>query len=407
MSHKALFTVAMLGALAHPAAQAITYQTFDVTAAIGHGGNLGDGYIRGSGSDSDLVNNFGVPPAYANPNGSLSYAYSYNLPFGQFDVAGFFSGTSTWDNFVVTGNSVDVRSFALSGTSVNTNQALFNLTNVANVPHSLSATLDGRMYVQWTADFEYTGPFNQWLGTHTEHDYQAAGGFVVNDAGSGLQQATAAQFDFLGAGHDQAAADYLNDMVANHLPANWTHAGLWLFADDYTSDNTRGFFAGSLIGGSQKGYNIWYSTDEFLFGVPIPDANGDGLFSITEVEDLVANGQFPDVVGLNLAGNGFAQLYDVALIAGDGGVQTVIFEYDENLLAPGEEALLSIVHFTNGIWETPFQILDTDANTITVTVDNFSPFALVTTPVPLPAAAWLLGSALAGLAVRGRRPRRC
>lgn len=397
MSKPFFFVVTIAAVLTAPTVGAITYQTIDVAAAVGHGGSLLDGYLRGDGADTDLVSDFGVAPAFANPNGSLSYAYSYNLPFAQWDVAAYFAGTSTWDNFVVTGNSVDVRSFALSGSGVYTNQSYFDISNDVGRPHSIKATLDGRMYASWTADFAYTGPYAPWTGTLTQVDYSAAGGYVVNSDGSSLQQATPGQFDFLGAGYDQAAADYLNDMVANHLPANWTQAGLWLFDGGYDAGNTRGYFAGSLIGGSYRGYNVWYSTDEFIFGVPIPDANGDGLFSITEVQDLVSNGQFPEVVGLNLAGNGFAQLYDIDLVGGDGGSQTVIFEYDENLLAPGDEPLLSIVHFTNGLWETPFQTLNTDANTISVTVDSFSPFALVTTPVPLPAGIWLLGSTLAAL----------
>ena len=53
-----------------PSAQAlITYHTVDVQAAIGHGGNLFDGYIRANGSDSSLAA-FGVPPGFANPQGA-------------------------------------------------------------------------------------------------------------------------------------------------------------------------------------------------------------------------------------------------------------------------------------------------------------------------------------------------
>ena len=61
---------------------------------------------------------------------------------------------------------------------------------------------------------------------------------------------------------------------------------------------------------------------------------------------------------------------------------------------------MSIVHFVNGAWETPQpQVLDTIANSITVTVDNFSPFALVAVPLPpalygFASAAMLLGSRL-------------
>ena len=79
---------------------------------------------------------------------------------------------------------------------------------------------------------------------------------------------------------------------------------------------------------------------------------------------------------------------------------------DDTVLAAGEEALLSIVHFSNGAWETPEQVLNTEANTVTLTVTSFSPFALVSTPVPLPTSLAMMGSALGLLSLRRIKLRR-
>ena len=385
---------------------AISYHTVDVPAAIGHGGNLLDGYIRANGSDSSLAG-FGVPPAFANPAGALSTAVQFNLPFGQAAVASYMTGGATWDNFEVSGQRVDIRGFSLSADDVRSNQSSFHIVN--NGPaRELSASFDGRMNIDYTVDFVYTGAIPDWQGSHTEVDFTATGGYVLNDESTGLRHASAAQFASLGE-LAEGAADYLNLVVDNHLvPDNWTQVGLWLYSGHYTPDNTRGFFEAALFGGDFVGYNVWYSTDQFVFGRPLAGADQNGLFSPDAVASLIESGAFPELGGLQLAGNGFAQLFDVHTIAGDGSAQTITIRYDDSVLKPGEEALLSIVHFTNGAWETPAQILDTDANTVTLTVTSFSPFALVSTPVPLPASAWLLGGSLLVLArrraARERRP---
>lgn len=370
-------------------------------AAIGHGGNPLDGYIRANATDSNLAA-LGLPPSFANPHGALSTAIQFNLPFDQAPVANYLSGTATWDNFEVTGTRVNIRDFSLNANDVRSNLSSFRDTNSGAV-NELSATFDGRMSIDYTVDFEYTGAVQAWRGSHTEVDFEAIGGYVLNDETTGLRHASAAQFAELGA-FAEGAADYLNLVVDNHLvPDNWTQAGLWLYSGHYTEDNTRGFFTDALLGGDFIGYNVWYSTDAFVFAQPLPGANGDGLFTSEGVADLIASGQFPDIGGLKLAGDGFAQLFEIHTIAGESAAQTITIRYDDTVLAPGEEALLSIVHFTNGAWETPTQILDMQANTVTLTVTSFSPFALVTTPVPLPPAAWLLGSSLLLLARRGAR----
>jgi hypothetical protein len=386
-----------------PASQAITYHAVETAQAAGHGGNFSDGYIRGNGSDSNLAA-FGIPQAFANPRGALSTGFQYNLPFGQAPVAIYVSGIATWDNFEVSGNSVNVRSFELETQDVRTNQSTFSSGNVG-APSLLSASFDGRMHTRYTLDFAYTGAVPDWQGTHTEVDIEATGGYVLNDPSTGLRSASAAQFSDLGSSA-QGAADYLNLVVENFLPDNWTQAGLWLYSGQYTQDNTRGFFADSVIGGSYAGYNVWYSTDAFVFGQPLPGANGDGLFTSEAVAELIASGEFPELGGLQLAGQGFAQLFDIHTIGGDGTSQTITIKYDDTVLAPGEEALLSVVHFTNEVWETPAQVLDVDANTVTLTVTSFSPFALVSTPVPLPAGLGLLSAALGLLGVHTRRLRR-
>ena len=193
------------------------------------------------------------------------------------------------------------------------------------------------MHINYTADFEYTGSFLPWQGSHTEVDFTASGGYVLNDVSTGLRSASAAQFADLGS-FAQGAADYLNLVVDNHLPDNWTQAGLWLFSGHYTENNTCGFFVDALLGGDFIGYNVWYSTDVFVFGQALPGDNGDGLFTPEAVAELIASGKFPELGGLQLAGEGFAQLFDVHTIAGDGASQTIIIRYDDTVLVPGEEA---------------------------------------------------------------------
>ncbi len=384
MNRQLPLALALVLAAGTPSAHAlITYHTVDVAAAIGHGGNFLDGYIRADASDSQLAD-FGLPPAFANPHGALSTAVQFNLPFGQSPVASYMSGSATWDSFEVSGQRVDVRGFSLSANDVRSNFSSFQISNVGAV-RELSASFDGRMNIDYTADFVYTGSNTAWQGSHTEVDFTAIGGYLLNDESSGLRHASADQFAALGS-FAQGAADYLNLVVDHHLvPDDWTQVGLWLYSGHYTEDNTRGFFTPALLGGDFIGYNVWYSTDQFVFGRPLEGADDNGLFSADAVASLIASGAFPELGGLKLAGDGFAQLFDIHTIAGDGTAQTITIRYDDSVLAPGEEDLLSIVHFTNGAWETPTQTLDTEANTVTLTVTSFSPFALASTPVPVPA----------------------
>jgi len=394
--------------LSHAASAVTTYRTVDVAAAIGHGAGWSSYVIRGDVTDVDLVNELGIHPSFANPNGSLSYKYLYGLPFGQPDAEAYLSATSTWDNFVVSGASVNVLDFDLNGVevaSVGSGGSFWNVAAASGADQYIRTTFDGRMESFIRLNFTYSGPVPDFVGQSVQSDVMTYGGYVLNDAATGLQTSTASQFDFLGDGADQAAADYLNFVAANHLPADWTQAGLWYYGTEMTTENTRGDLAAFYIGGEFWGYNVWYSTDPFVYAKPVGDPDNGGIVSLDDIGTLIANGEFPDVdnlelLGMRLAGSAFAQLFEVVLIDGNGEAQEIAFTYDESLISPGEEALLAIAHFTDGAWVLPPQVLNTDTNTILVTLGSFSPFALVA-PVPVPAAVWFLGSGLAGLWLRG------
>jgi hypothetical protein len=58
------------------------------------------------------------------------------------------------------------------------------------------------------------------------------------------------------------------------------------------------------------------------------------------------------------------------------GLAQLVLRYDETLLGPFEESLLSVYHFRDGAWRRLAGVVDTVAKTITVNVDAFSPFVL-------------------------------
>jgi hypothetical protein len=89
-----------------------------------------------------------------------------------------------------------------------------------------------------------------------------------------------------------------------------------------------------------------------------------------------------------------------------GGVE-LVFHYDEATLIVDESELV-IRHFTGGEWVTPAQVIDTDANTITMTVYDFSPFILSSGPVAVPEAGTVSIMAIAaGVLMMRRRRTRC
>lgn len=378
-----------------PAHAIISYHTVELPGAVGSmlGAGAGGGFIRGDGTDMKAP---GI-----NPNGSLAAFVTFNLPFNQPDLFSYFKGTASWDTFSVTGNTVRVERMHFDLQDPDSFGSLSHVTDAG--PSVVTATLDGTMHARFTTDYEYLGPVSQWVGGHTQIDWEGAGGYVLNVPSLGLHTARAEQFMNapFGAPSAQASANYLN-YVTTLLPGNWTAAGLWQFEAQLTPDNTRGLFADALIGGTSVGYQLWYSTDSFLFGQPLSPTNDTGIFSAQEVQALIATGKFPELGGLKLAGGDFAQLYDLHSVSGDGAIQTIVINYDETKLLPGEEARLQLAHFVNGAWEIPLQTLDTLGNTITVRTDSFSPFALVVRPVPLPPAALLLGGCLVALGARRR-----
>ena len=106
-------------------------------------------------------------------------------------------------------------------------------------------------------------------------------------------------------------------------------------------------------------------------------------------------GPLPQLWTLNFTG----QFEDGALVT---------FRYDPAGLTVEQEAEIRIKHFKNGQWMTPAgQLVDTDANTISVMLDSFSPF-LLSVPVPEPScnALILIGMAALGLG-RYRSRRTC
>jgi hypothetical protein len=140
--------------------------------------------------------------------------------------------------------------------------------------------------------------------------------------------------------------------------------------------------------------------------VTFPSASG-GTFtnvnSLTTAGDLAArtapvNFALPGEGGLTLA-------WDLAFDGTFTAPATLVFHYDPGVLGPGvNESDLRIEHYHDGQWETLAGAVDPSADTITVTTDTFSPFALGA--VPEPSCLAIIGVAASGLLVRRRRTAR-
>ena len=434
-SVKGSLAIALLASAAYScSATAITYHTLQINDAVGHGFGLEDGLfaIRGSATDFDLsASTFpAFDPTYANPNGALSATYT---TFGTSPTAAdyyqFLDLTVEWNNFstnVNTDGIYTVGDFSLTGTALQTDRAfltgapssgaLFNISNAPGAPHTFTLDFNNQtMTGNWRSQYEYVGPTpaqnplipNDWVGSLTEIEISPVGGFILNAPGK--DDASVVDFSvFGGALPPTGSQNYLN-LIKSHLPNNWTAAGIWGFGLVHDDNNTSGFFGevsatvpASIDGGFASGLSVFYTTDSFILPTPLVEQDDDGFFSTNEIQDLIDNGDLPESIkDLNLAGGEQAQIYEVDLVVGDGGsTQTLVFDYDDTGFSQEDELLLAIYHYTGGVWEKPSQTLDTLANTITVTVDNFSPFALVT--VPVPPAVYLFATALIAL-VRVRR----
>ena len=399
-----LFTLFLLAAgLTSVHAVDTTYYTIDVPGAVGFGPNVVDSFIRGDGTDVDLNAVFGTPPAYANPNGDLGYAFNFNLPFSQFDNIQHFDLTATLPQFVVTTDGVTVYDWEFSGVSVGSNLTNWTLSDVITPSTRMDINSDGTMTATWTTLFQLDGSPGSNFTTETS---DAAGLYILNQPGR--DDATAIDSPPL---LYPTGADYLNFVRDEYLNGDgiqkggldWSQAGIWFFTEEYTLANTTGTSAPFVIGGSYVGYHVWYTDNPWLYGNPLGDPTPGDAITLDDLAQMIADNVFPDTVGIVLPGEGAVQVWDIDLQSGDGSPQEVVFEYDPAQLPLGfDELSLRIAHYIDGVWDIPpNQIVDLLANTVTLTVDDFSPFAL--TAVPVPPAVYMLGSAMALLWARRRR----
>jgi PEP-CTERM motif len=101
------------------------------------------------------------------------------------------------------------------------------------------------------------------------------------------------------------------------------------------------------------------------------------------------------------------QIWEISFDGTFTGPLTLTLAYDESLLGGVNEADLFVLHFdeTLNAWQKIFGTVDTDLNTITISTDSLSPFAL---SVPEPSTLLLAACGAVGclIMVRRRRPSR-
>lgn len=135
-----------------------------------------------------------------------------------------------------------------------------------------------------------------------------------------------------------------------------------------------------------------------------------GIFTVTHAIETFAN--VADPANPYGAGTptfvlpaGVVQIWDLVFSDGSftGPVQ-LVFHYDPTGLTLQEELALHIFHYTNDQWTVLPGTVDPDLDTIAITTDSFSPFALGRLAVPEPASLSLL--ALGTLTILSRHRRR-
>ncbi len=123
------------------------------------------------------------------------------------------------------------------------------------------------------------------------------------------------------------------------------------------------------------------------------------LLDVQGIAQLVASGAFasPDFI---LPGN-LLQLFDLSASGALTNPLEITFTYDPGALPEGfDESLLRVFHWTGSGWENLGGEVDATNNTISVTTNSLSPFAVAAVPEPATYALMLAGLGLIGFAAR-------
>ena len=137
--------------------------------------------------------------------------------------------------------------------------------------------------------------------------------------------------------------------------------------------DTSGSFTGIANGGANAVGGVSFSFDD----VTLPGSLFAAFYSsdAAELQQLVAAGLFAQP-SFGYAGNVF-QSWNVGFSGTFGGTIELTFGYNPALLPQGfDPSGLCVYHFHNGLWEPLASIVDGTSNTITVTTDGLSYFAL-------------------------------